>query len=493
VSNVKGKRLKLDRTWIVGDRIGGGGFGQVFSVTSEGESAAAKLVPKAPGADRELLFVNLPDVRNVVPIIDSGEYGKSWVLVMPRADQSLREVLASPGAHELEDVVKVLKDITDALVDMEGKVVHRDLKPENILLLEGNWCLADFGISRYAEATTAPDTQKFALSPPYAGPERWRNERATTATDVYAVGVIAYEMVVGELPFSGPSIEAFRDQHLHADAPRVENIPSAFGALIDECLYKAPEARPTAANLRARLDRLQLPAVSGGLARLEEANRDAVARRADSSRRESEERTEAERRSDLAQAAARSFEQISATLKTAITQAATAANVQGQGRTWSITLNQATLTVSPILPHAQGAWGGWQPPAFDVISVASINLRIPRDRYDYEGRSHSLWYGDIQATGNYRWFEAAFMVSPFIAQRGSQDPFALDPGEESAKAVWSGMAEFQLAWPFTELTPGDLDEFVDRWAAWFAQAAQGQLTHPSSMPERSPQGTWRRS
>jgi serine/threonine protein kinase len=137
---------------------------------------------------------------------------------MPRADKSLREHLdKSGGVLNLSDAIEVLQDICDALVDLDGEVVHRDLKPENILRLNGQWCLADFGISRYAEATTAPDTQKFAFSPPYAAPERWRSERATAATDVYAVGVMAYEMLAGNRPFPGPTTELFRDQHLHHD------------------------------------------------------------------------------------------------------------------------------------------------------------------------------------------------------------------------------------------------------------------------------------
>lgn len=85
------------------------------------------------------------------------------------------------------------------------------------------------------------------------------------------------------------------------------------------------------------------------------------------------------------------------------------------------------------------------------------------------------------------------MVMALIPRRGRQDPFALDPGEESAKALWAGMAEFQMAWPFTRLGVDDLGEFVDRWPGWFADAAAGKLAHPSSMPERDPAGSWRRS
>ncbi len=85
------------------------------------------------------------------------------------------------------------------------------------------------------------------------------------------------------------------------------------------------------------------------------------------------------------------------------------------------------------------------------------------------------------------------MVSPLIARQGRQDPFALDPGEEAAKAVWSGMAEWQAAWPFTVISVGDLSDFIGRWAGWFADASQGQLNRPSTMPERQPQGSWRQS
>jgi len=270
---MKGEQLKLGREWIVGDLLGGGGFGRVFSVSADGEEAAAKFVPKAPGADRELLFVSIEDARNIVPIIDAGEHAGHWVLVMPRADFSLRGRLGdSGGSLSLTTVIDVLKDICDSLADLEGRIVHRDLKPENVLRLNGRWCLADFGISRYAEATTAPDTQKFAVSPPYAAPERWRSERATAATDVYALGVIAFEMLAGRRPFPGPSLEEFCDQHLHAEPPPLTGAPSAFGSLIDECLYKAAEARPSAANLRARLERVSQGArASPGLARLEEA------------------------------------------------------------------------------------------------------------------------------------------------------------------------------------------------------------------------------
>ncbi|GAA3487686.1 hypothetical protein GCM10018987_17650 [Streptomyces cremeus] len=90
--------LALNKEWDVGARIGGGGFGAVFeAVSTDGEKAAVKLVPKNPGTEREMLFTGLAGVRNVVPVIDSGEHEDQWALVMPRAEKSLRDHLQDHG------------------------------------------------------------------------------------------------------------------------------------------------------------------------------------------------------------------------------------------------------------------------------------------------------------------------------------------------------------------------------------------------------------
>ena len=196
-------KVQLASEWVVGDPIGGGGFGKVYEASSaDHPRAAIKLVPKVPGAQRELLLADVSNARNVVPIIDSGESGDNWAIVMPRAERSLRDYLTgTSGPLGVKEAVAVLADVAAALSDLDGRVVHRDLKPENVLLLAGHWCLADFGISRYAEATTAPDTRKYSLTPEYAAPERWRAERATTSTDVYSLGILLTSCSLA----SGPS------------------------------------------------------------------------------------------------------------------------------------------------------------------------------------------------------------------------------------------------------------------------------------------------
>ncbi|WP_338702107.1 serine/threonine-protein kinase [Streptomyces sp. Q6] len=256
-----GDSITMDKgAWVLGERIGSGGFGLVFQARrGDGATGAVKLIEKAPGADRELLLGRtLAESPHVVPVLDAGETEDHWALAMPLADTSLDVRLARQGGAPLPltDTLAVLRDIAAALVALDGQVVHRDLKPANILLLNGSWRLADFGISRYAEASTDPNTRKHSLTPPYAAPEQWRGDRATGATDVYAAGVVAYELLTGSRPFKGPQSHDYRRQHLSDPLPPLpRDVPAELAALVKESLFKPAGARPTARDLRARLDR----------------------------------------------------------------------------------------------------------------------------------------------------------------------------------------------------------------------------------------------
>jgi len=225
------------------------------------------------------------------------------------------------------------------------------------------------------------------------------------------------------------------------------------------------------------------------LARLQEVNSEEVRRRGAVSREQSAERSEDERREVLAATAQKAFDQISASLHGAISEAAPAVVASpGRGGGWTLKLNRAELTLSPMKRH--GRLG--QVAVFDVVCSATLSLTIPTDQYGYGGRSHALWFGDVQVAGQYGWYETAFWFNPLMRRSSPQTPFSLDPGPEAARAVGPGMNEFAVAWPFTPLVIGDLNEFIDRWASWFADAEQGRLVYPSNMPERPPDGSWRR-
>jgi serine/threonine-protein kinase len=156
-----------------------------------------------------------------------------------------------------------------------------------------------------------------------------------------------------------------------------------------------------------------------------------------------------------------------------------------------VRLGPAKLSFSEVKESREDVWGMWKP-KFDVFAHASLEIRIPPDRFQYEGRSHSLWFCDAQEVGIFRWYETSFKFFALSGKRGRLTPFALAPGLEAGKALSPGMTEFEVAWPFTPVEAGNEVDFLERWMTWFAQAAQGQLSDTSSMPERSPVGSWRR-
>ena len=342
------------------------------------------------------------------------------------------------------------------------------------------------------EATTAPDTRKFAMTPSYAAPEQWRGDRATIATDVYAMGVVAYELLSGQLPFVGPEMHDYRRQHLEDTPESILGVPPKLQSLIDECLYKSPEARPRPQNLLARLQE-GVRAASEGASRLQQANAIAVQRQAEAARQESVAKSEAERRHELCGAADQSLARVVSLLNDQVLSSAPASKRSGPTPQWGWSLNEASLSVAPSRMAEQRLDRETYGPPFEVMAYSGITLKIKPDQHGFEGRSHSLWYCDALEAGVFRWYETAFMIMPLIPKRGRLDPFDLGPGRDAYVALAPVMREYQVAWPFTPIDQGDESDFVERWIGWFAEVAQGLLRHPSSMPERNSEGTWRRN
>lgn len=348
---IDGETIQLQKhRWTLGEQLDKGGFGRVFLASSPDVEvdAVAKLVPKAPGADRELLFVDLAGARNVVPVLDSGEHGDDYVLIMERAERSLKQHLEEHGQLSEQEAVVVLRDVVAALEELAGRVVHRDLKPGNVLLLRGHWCLADCGISRYAEATTAEDTRKFSMTPPYAAPEQWRWEQATAATDIYALGIMAYEMLAGTRPFPGPNTDNYRHQHLHEVPPTLPGVSGPMASLVTECLHKSPGSRPSPGDVARRLASVSGRPALPGLASLQDAHHNAVSRRAEAESEMSRAETEKERSARLFEDAQRSLAAIGDELQAALVEAAPSIVPKpGRGNLWLLRLDGAELSLSP--------------------------------------------------------------------------------------------------------------------------------------------------
>lgn len=488
--------INLEQEWKIGQELGRGGFGRVLLAEAEdGSEAVAKLIPRTPGADRELLFGDLPhDVPNVIPVLDKGEWGEYLVLVMPRADVSLGQYLEDAGSLSLEESLVILLDVSEALAALEGRVVHRDLKPDNILRYEGHWVVADFGIARYTEASTATNTRKYAMTGAYAAPEQWTWERATAATDVYALGVIAFQLLQGRLPFPGPSVGDFREQHLKQAPPPVTGASPRLASLVSECLYKQAGARPTPANVCARLRAIQLPS-SPGEARLHEIQRALVQKQQEKAAVASARKLAEESRREMLEVARASLERILDLLADRINEGAPIAKVSKNQRGMEVKLGQGLLRVDEVQAAPAGVLEarGYEA-AFDVVAFTAIGAKQPRDKYqEYDGRAHSLWFCDAQEAGSFRWYELAFMVTPGIRQGFTMDPFPLPPTDEDAALSFAAVISVrQLDWPPEPFNQGQEEEFIERWIAWLVDVAEGKLTRPRSMPEKSG-GSYRRA
>ena len=485
--------VKLEQhVWEVGDKLGAGGYGSVREARREGiERAVAKFVSIKPGAQRELLIGASTNLPHVVPVLDSGEHDDMYVLIMPRAEYSLRQYITDNDLY-LEEKVAILSDVAQGLKEIQqAGLVHRDLKPENVLYTDGVWQLCDFGIARYRDAST----RKFSFTAPYASPEQWRNERATPSTDIYAFGVMAYELLEGHLPFQANTVEDLREMHLHAAPPDLSIEVPRLQVMVEQCLYKAAEARPTADWVLQQLAHAADAPASPGVQQLQQVSQQYSALRSQAFAEDEQRKMLLERRKELFQDACQSFEHLRATVQNTIVDNAPLAKTEERYEQTNlgdkITISSVTLAaarlefVGPrIIQPAR--WNG----PFEVIACASIELQQISTHNDYPGRSHSLWYCDALHEGRFEWFELAFMDSPLFGGRRHMEPYAEQP-ERISIAFDRVIGTAQLAWPLEQLDRADPQEYVDRWIGWFAEASDSKLFRPSTMPEKPIERNWR--
>jgi serine/threonine-protein kinase len=250
---------QFDPTVRLGER---GGFGEVFIGRSEaGEQVAVKrlFIPADGTAHRELLIANELAGRNlsfVIPVLDAGLDAETdnYFIVMPQADCGLHSYLDKSGPLGEHEAIEVLRSILNGLLEVPD-IVHRDLKPANVLLQEGRWKIADFGIAKFVEDATSPNTVKKALAATYAAPEQWRGERVTNSTDLYALGCIAYTLLTGHPPFLPPDVQ---EKHLYEQPPPLEAASPQLQALVSMLLQKEQSTRPSPQRVLEQLNQLEI-------------------------------------------------------------------------------------------------------------------------------------------------------------------------------------------------------------------------------------------
>jgi serine/threonine-protein kinase len=192
---------------------------------------------------------------HILPLFDSGEAAGQMYYVMPSAEgASLRDRLDASGQLPVDDAVRIASEVANALdyAHRHG-VVHRDIKPENIMLHEGHALVADFGIGKAVLAAAAENTATLTQlgvtvgTPAYMSPEQAAGDTIDGRSDLFALGCMLYEMLTGEQPFTGASIQATIAKRFHHTPPTVRTkragVSAALCDTVTRLLEKEPDAR----------------------------------------------------------------------------------------------------------------------------------------------------------------------------------------------------------------------------------------------------------
>jgi serine/threonine-protein kinase len=266
----------------IGRRLGKGGAGKVYLAEEEatGRTVAFKILE--PGLfpteefhhrfEREMNICMKLKHPHIVPIYTWSRKQEHCYIVMKLVQGSTLWSLVRDAKTPLRTLLRIVEQVCRALGACHAeKIVHRDLKPTNIMAEGAHGYLMDFGLARHVTGDTISSPQFVLGTPMYMSPEQVRGERATPASDVFAMGTILYEIVAGRNPFTYNMTEPEQEKHsgvlmimeriataqflpLESIDPQV---PRALRELIDRCLEKDPAGRfADGAELAAALDPL---------------------------------------------------------------------------------------------------------------------------------------------------------------------------------------------------------------------------------------------
>jgi len=267
----------LGASYTLERELGGGGMSRVFVAedTALGRSVVVKVLPPemASGVSierfkREITLAARLQHPHIVPLLSAGETGGLPYFTMPFVEgESLRARLARGEEVPLKAAMHLLREVASALAYAHRKgVIHRDIKPENVLITEQHAMVTDFGVAKAISAATHADADGLTAvgvalgTPAYMAPEQVAGDPGTDhRADIYAFGVIAYELLAGRAPFAGRTAQALMAAHVletpEAISSRRVGVPAELSALVMRCLEKSPDNRPQSAeDILRRLD-----------------------------------------------------------------------------------------------------------------------------------------------------------------------------------------------------------------------------------------------
>lgn len=201
---------------------------------------------------REGLIVSQLVHPHIVPVYATAEENDNYIMVMALVEgATLRDYIHSQTRLRVKRAVEIALVLADALAATHAiNVVHRDLKPQNVLIAtDGTPFLTDFGLALASDLESLTKSRDVLGTLPYICPETLRSQRADLRADMWSLGVLLYEMLVGELPFLSSSVGALimeilqQPPHTELSAAR-EDCPPALVALVYQLLAKNPDDRP---------------------------------------------------------------------------------------------------------------------------------------------------------------------------------------------------------------------------------------------------------
>jgi predicted Ser/Thr protein kinase len=242
--------------------IGSGGMAQVYLARHRvtGGRFAVKVLADHLSHDEGIVRRFLQEARtaatlsghpNVVSIFDVGQSGDLHYLIMQYVEgEDLRSRLARCRKLAPAEALAVAEQVAEALVFAASKqIVHRDLKPSNVLIdASGRAVVLDFGIAKAGDVPSVMTAAGERLGTPYyMSPEHFRDGACDHRSDLYALGVMLFELLTGARPFEGDSVRAIEEAHLMSPPPspcdRDPEIPPAVGAIVLKLLAKQPALR----------------------------------------------------------------------------------------------------------------------------------------------------------------------------------------------------------------------------------------------------------
>ena len=258
-------RTELAPEYAVEREVGRGGMAVVFLATEVqlGRAVAIKVLPPemalAPNVaerfKREARMAASLDHPHIIPVYRVGQAGGVHFMVQKFIEgRSLEAIIASQGALPISVTLHILRSVTSALAFAHGRgIIHRDIKGANILIdTDGRILVSDFGIARAVEDVALTASGAVVGTPAFMSPEQCSGQPLGPQCDQYSLGVVAFQMVTGSVPFTAPTLPAIMQHHFFTPVPDIEQmregVPTELRDLITRALAKKPEDRYTSTD-----------------------------------------------------------------------------------------------------------------------------------------------------------------------------------------------------------------------------------------------------